>query len=61
MYLVENNCFKLIKMNINLRADILPIVCILEWPNANNKSSIAKPLIEGGMVLLDATVLNYNR
>ena len=58
---VEHNCFILMQMNTKLRADILPLVSILKWTNANNKSSIAISLIEGGMVLLDATGFNYNR
>ena len=59
-YLVKQNCFILIKMYINLRADILLLVSILEWTNANNKFSIAMSLIEGGVILLDSTVFNYN-
>ena len=36
------------------------LVSILEWTNANNKCSIAMSLIEGGMILLESTVFNYN-
>ena len=45
-------------MYINLRADILLLVSILEWTNANNKCSIAMSLTEGGVILLDSTGLN---
>ena len=48
-------------MYINLRADILLLVSILEWTNANNKCSIVMSLIEGGVILVDSTVFNYNR
>ena len=51
----------LIKMYINLRADISLLVSILAWTNANNKCNIAMSLIEGGMILLDTTVFDYNR
>ena len=47
-------------MYINLRADILLLVSVLEWTNANNKFSIAMSLIEGGVILLDSTVFNYS-
>ena len=48
-------------MYINLRADILLLDSNLARTNANNKCSIAMSLIEGGMLLLDSTVFNYNR
>ena len=57
---MKQNCFILIKMYINPRADILLLVSILEWTNANNKFSIAMSLVEGGVILLDSTVFNYN-
>ena len=50
----------IIKMYINLRADIFLLVSILEWTNANTKCSIAMSLIEEGVTLLDSTVFNYN-
>ena len=59
-YLVKQNCFILIKMYIDLRADILLLVSILEWTNVNDKCSIVMSLIEGGVILLDSTVFNYN-
>ena len=53
--------FYIDKIFINPRADILLLVNILTWTNANSKCSIAMPLVDGGMILLYSSVFNYNR